>query len=364
MNLTELIFQKISSHFALFLVTISLIFFFALFFWLWLREPRRLLNGNILTISLAILAFWLSIIIYEYGPLWLRLLWYDALLAGILIILLISSVSWLLLLWNSYFVLKHESHTLPNLLTLFLGLGFVAFWLYGVFTRWLHVPVYLIPIIGIAPTIAFYLLIVMYSFLINLFLYQFVPKKYHEDYLIVLGAGLINGETVTPLLAKRIDRAITYAQKQAAKTGNFPKIIMSGGQGSDEKISEAKAMENYALTFAIPREMILLEDKSKNTYENMLFSKKLAEDNFGSKNFKAKFFTNNYHLLRAGILAKQAGLDANGVGAKTRFYYLPTATLREFAGICILHKKRHLAVILLIILFSLLNAFLSYVNIR
>lgn len=63
------------------------------------------------------------------------------------------------------------------------------------------------------------------------------------------------------------------------------------------------------------------------------------------------FFTNNYHLLRAGIYARQAGLAANGVGAHTRFYYLPNAMIREFGALVVMNKKRHLIMIGLIVAF-------------
>ena len=57
---------------------------------------------------------------------------------------------------------------------------------------------------------------------------------------------------------------------------------------------------------------------------------------FGSDKFKAKFFSNNYHIFRAALYAKKAGLRANGVGSYTRFYFLPNAIIREFAGIFVM----------------------------
>ena len=90
----------------------------------------------------------------------------------------------------------------------------------------------------------------------------------------------------------------------------------------------------------------------------MLFSKELATKDFGGSNFKAKFFSNNYHIFRAAPLAKEVGLKANGVGAFTRFYYLPNAIIREFAGVFVMHKRRHFVIMGLIVLFFILQAIL------
>ena len=133
---------------------------------------------------------------------------------------------------------------------------------------------------------------------------------------------------------------------------------MSGGQGPDEKIPEAVAMAKFARKRGIKTNHLLIEDKSKNTYQNMLFSKRLATKDFGGSNFKAKFFSNNYHIFRAALLAKEVGLKANGVGAFTRFYYLPNAIIREFAGVFVMHKRRHFVIMGVIVLFFILQAIL------
>ena len=70
---------------------------------------------------------------------------------------------------------------------------------------------------------------------------------------------------VSKLLANRIDKAIKIYNKSKRK----PVIIPSGGQGGDETISEAEAMKQYLLEHGIPEEHIILEDKSKNTMENL-----------------------------------------------------------------------------------------------
>lgn len=341
------------AYFSLFLV-LSLFAFLVS----WLMEPRRLLNGILFTLFLLLLAVWLTLLVFATHLHLLYWLYGGLLIIIFLAIFILVAFSWLFCLWNAYFVWRYESHTLPNLLTLFLGIGLIFVWLITLVGPDRYLPQWLNTLLMAAPLIGLYLACIMYNFLINLLLYQFVPRRYQQDYLIVLGAGLFRGEKVTPLLAARINRALQFANKQVSKGRKYPKIIMSGGQGPDEKISEARAMANYAISRGIKKKQLLLEDRSRNTYQNMLFSKNIAEKDFGSENFKAKFFTNNYHLFRAGLYAKLAGLAANGVGCYTRPYFLPNAVIREFAGVFIMHKKRHFVIIIAIALLCLAQALL------
>lgn len=81
---------------------------------------------------------------------------------------------------------------------------------------------------------------------------------------------------------------------------------------------EAIAMKQYALAKGIPERDILVEANSKTTLENMRFSKELMDQQTGGP-YRAIFTSNNYHIFRAGLYAKQAGLKADGIGAKTAF---------------------------------------------
>ena len=85
------------------------------------------------------------------------------------------------------------------------------------------------------------------------------------DFIIVHGAGLLKSGDVTPLLAGRLDKGIDVFHK----SGDRARIIVSGGQGADEVVSEAFAMKKYLLEKGIPEHCILMEDRSTTTYENM-----------------------------------------------------------------------------------------------
>ena len=168
-----------------------------------------------------------------------------------------------------------------------------------------------------------------------------VPPR-DRDFLLVLGCGLKQDGTPTPLLKGRLDLALDFDQRQREETGREALFLVSGGKGSDEVCPEAASMRNYLLEQGIPDARILTEDRSNDTAENMRFSKPIMEER--QPGARVGFFTTNYHVFRAGLKAKQAHLDAAGMGAKTRWYFWPNAAVREFVGLLTEHRGKQLAV--------------------
>ena len=185
------------------------------------------------------------------------------------------------------------------------------------------------------------------------YLYLFIPKKRSYDFIIIHGAGLLDGEKVTPLLKRRIDKAVEAYHK--SKNPNI-KIIASGGQGADERISEAQAIANYLLEETdVPKEAIILENKSTTTYENLLFSKKIGEELIENPRFL--FVTNDYHVFRTSVFARQIKLKGDGLGCRTAAYYIPSAFIREYVALCVHVKWLFIgfyAIFLLLVLISYL----------
>lgn len=139
------------------------------------------------------------------------------------------------------------------------------------------------------------------AFMLYSFIYLTVPNKKIYDFIIIHGAGLRDGQYVTPLLRQRIEKAV-----EAYLSSSNPniKIIVSGGQGPDEKISEAQAMANYIESItSVPIDRVIIEDKSTTTYENLLFSKALGEKLVDNPKFL--FVTNNYHVYRTSAYARK-----------------------------------------------------------
>lgn len=151
------------------------------------------------------------------------------------------------------------------------------------------------------------------------------------DYILILGCKFRRDGTLTPLLKGRVDKAIEFWQRQRDMTGREAVLMPSGGQGSDEPIAEAEAMRRYLLDKGIPAARIEPECQSRNTYQNMQFSRALIEEK--APGAKVVYATTNYHVFRSGVWANLAGLPAEGVGSRTKWWYWPNAFMRECVGL-------------------------------
>lgn len=182
------------------------------------------------------------------------------------------------------------------------------------------------------------LIFIMYTITNMLNLLRVRRKKY--NYIIVLGAGLRKGREVTPLLAGRVDKGI-----EAHRQNPGSKLILSGGQGADEIVAEAVAMKHYALLQGVDEADILVEDKSVNTRENLLFSKQLVEENSGQVASNLLVVTNRYHVLRALLLAKNLKISCDGRGSRTKLYFSLNAFVREWIAYLVLWRKKYMVVL-------------------
>ena len=249
------------------------------------------------------------------------------------------------LLLNAVVVLKREKRTLAHCLTLILAVALIVY----------MIVIHAIDVSGWpAVTLILRYWIEGMVFCYSVHVTQYIvatalcnlsrPRK-NQTYVIVHGAGLTNSR-VSPLLARRVDKAIEFYNKQK-KEGAPPKLIMSGGQGADESLPEAEAMAVYAREKGIPDSDMLLESLSKNTLENMRFSKDIMDEDSKGRPYHAIYATSSYHLLRTGIYARRAGMKISGIGAKTAFYYIPVALLREYIAYIVMHWKMNIGVAVL-----------------
>ena len=147
-----------------------------------------------------------------------------------------------------------------------------------------------------------------------------------KDALIVLGAGL-RGETVSITLAKRLDKAAGYYLENPDVV-----VVVSGGQGEDELVSEAFAMRKYLISRGVNAENVLLEDKSTNTAENFSFSKAVLDMHFSGEDYSCAYVTNGFHCYRAGKYAEKEGFGTDFLPAHTPFFMMPAYCAREYLG--------------------------------
>ena len=156
-----------------------------------------------------------------------------------------------------------------------------------------------------------------------------IDRGEHGDYdtLIVLGAA-VHGEKVTWVLSNRLDTAYDYAVQHPGTT-----LVVSGGQGDGESVTEASAMAKYLAAKGIDPGRILMEDRAESTAENFAFSKTVIDERLGP-DASIGFVTTRFHVYRAGRVAQKGGIPARGIGAPDVWYLAINNFLRECVGIC------------------------------
>ena len=146
---------------------------------------------------------------------------------------------------------------------------------------------------------------------------------YKEDVLIVLGAS-IDKDTPSVALKERLNVAVEYHKKNPEA-----RIVVSGGQGPQETITEAAAMETYLISKGVPQDIIIKEETSTSTYENFSNSKAILDAAF-EKPYSVAFVTNDYHIYRAESVAKLVGIESvTHIHSSTKWYMILQGTLRE-----------------------------------
>lgn len=144
-----------------------------------------------------------------------------------------------------------------------------------------------------------------------------------EEAVVVLGAA-VHGETISLPLKQRLDAAVKYHEKNPAAV-----IIVTGGQGFQESVTEAEAMQRYLVSRGISPEKIIKEEKATSTSENMKFSKEIADAYFGG-GYKVAVVTNNFHIYRSVCIAKKEGFEhVSHLHAGLKWYSIVPCYLRE-----------------------------------
>lgn len=282
----------------------------------------------------------------------------------------LAIITFILVTISNIRLIRKEGLSLKNLLGLFLGificiLTILPNTIYGIIGKSGKVNIYNLnspgPYIYNFIEVLIYLVIAyLECILIGTIIIAIKSVKnkptYNKDYIIILGCKIRKDGSLTPLLKGRVDRAITFRNEQLKTNGKDLIFIASGGKGNDETISESIAIKNYLLENGINEKNILLETKSKNTYENIKFSYQLIKE----KNAHIAFSTTNYHVLRAGLIATSQGLIMEGIGSKTKAYFWINAFIREFIGTLYSERKKHLIVFSLIVIIIIMMIGITY----
>ena len=326
-----------------------------LFFYLYFKRPHSIWLGFWALAAFFSFLFIASLLVFTFikgGK-----VLYDYIIPALLLLFAVLVLLFVLLLFivpiaSGIRLVKREGFSRSHLLSIAFG---VFYFLY--LTLWPFVAIkgplgtYIYSLLsGFIAYLAFVFLLYTLSAFLNMFPHQ----RQAFDYIVVLGSGLIKGE-VPPLLASRIDKALTYTQNHHLT----PTYVFSGGQGWDEPRAEAEAMAQYALNKGLDPNCILKEDQSTSTAQNIAFSTKMIEADFrqspDGKPPKVLVVTTRYHVFRALLIAKKQGLFWQGLGSKTKFYFSLNAFLREYIAYLSLTKKSHLMIGGILLLFRLFS---------
>ncbi|MCF0137522.1 MAG: YdcF family protein [Oscillospiraceae bacterium] len=136
-------------------------------------------------------------------------------------------------------------------------------------------------------------------------------RDFEAEYVIVLGA-LVRGEVPSAAMTERCTAALDYMNAHPNVT-----VIVSGGQGDSEDISEAEAMYRWLVGRGADAGRIVLEDSSTSTKENLEFSFDIIRSLGGDPGRDTAVVTSEYHIYRAKLIALDLGAEIGGIPART-----------------------------------------------
>lgn len=215
------------------------------------------------------------------------------------------------------------------------GAGFSFFWifvciicfiLHFIFKNYDTVKLHVPKIIRVSVFLVIIILLVVFLIFESFIIKDSIRKDSYEetDYVIVLGAA-VRGTTVSLTLSRRLEETYEYIKD------NNSKVILSGGQGPDEDISEAEAMKRYLIDKGIEEDRLIKEDQSSSTQENLKYSYDIISKE--KDNPSVTIITSNYHVYRAKKISEKYFNDIQGLPAKTLIPIIPHYYIREFFAV-------------------------------
>ena len=157
-----------------------------------------------------------------------------------------------------------------------------------------------------------------------------INRPVKPNMVVVLGCQLW-GEEPSPMLKKRLDKAYELLIQYP----DIP-VVVTGGQGDDEIISEGEGMKRYLVRRGISEDRIIVEDKSTSTYENIRNAFEITDAMGLSRDITIA--TSEYHVYRASLMAKAQGAgEVTSIPSHTDLNLLPVYWVREWLGISHFH---------------------------
>jgi uncharacterized SAM-binding protein YcdF (DUF218 family) len=143
--------------------------------------------------------------------------------------------------------------------------------------------------------------------------------------VVILGSGTPNC-VASPTLIARLDQGLKQAQLWPQA-----KVTVSGGQDFGLRCREADIMADYLTARGVAANRVIREGRSTSTEENLVFSRRLLEEQGVAVTDPIVVVTSDFHVRRAVRIARKAGFgEVAGVGAETPLYLRYNAWLREY----------------------------------
>lgn len=140
------------------------------------------------------------------------------------------------------------------------------------------------------------------------FLFGQRDEARRADVIVVLGAAQYDGRP-SPVLRARLDHAIELYRR-----GIAPAMILTGGVGVGDTISEAEVARRYASRHGVPLQSIWIERSGLSSDQSMTtVSRLMSRHGFGS----AVLVSDPFHMLRLRVLAARLGLRAYSSPTRT-----------------------------------------------
>ncbi|ARF64486.1 hypothetical protein B1H20_26175 [Streptomyces violaceoruber] len=307
-----------------------------------LRERRKFSNAVVLGLAVLCALAGLLYRLVDSGSASAPFVLWALLVLGAMAVLVLTCFLFL----NGVRMLRKEGRSPTNLLSLLAALAVLAVIALLATAAALRTPL-LIGAATAAGGLALYFSFLFLCFVCYAFLYGRLRVRRKADFVVVLGSGLINGSTVPPLLASRLERG-REVHARLSRRGGSPVLITSGGQGPDEDLPESHAMADHLIAQGFPADLVRREDRSRNTEENLRYSKAIMEE--AKPDYRCVVVTNNYHAFRAALTARRVRIRGQVVGSPTAAYFWPNATLREFTAILVDYRRSNVVMCALILL--------------
>ena len=134
-------------------------------------------------------------------------------------------------------------------------------------------------------------------------------KNFDADCIMVLGCGIEDEETPSPMLKDRLDVGI-----ELYKQGAAPKILLTGDNGTEQH-NEIHVMLKYTKEAGVPEKDIFCDHAGFSTYESMY----RAGSIFNAE--RVIVVTQTYHQYRALDIGDKLGLEVMGVASDQQTYF-------------------------------------------